>query len=362
MIEASAPGKLYIAGEYAVVEAGHPAIIVAVDQFITVSLEHNEEYGSIRSFQYGELPILWTRQDGQLVLDKRENPFHYILAAMELTEQYAQEQGKELSFYELSVTSELDNSTGKKYGLGSSGAVTVATVKALCKYYQLDVTKKQIFKLAALAHLSVQGNGSCGDIAASVYGGWIAFTTFERQWVADKFKNESLTTLLALVWPELSIQTLTPPRDLRLVIGWTGSPASTSSLVDKVTKQREMDQASYQRFLQDSKQCVEALIQAFEENNIPKIQEKIRLNRQLLLGMSKKTGVVIETPALKKLCDLAETYHGAAKSSGAGGGDCGIVLFRQKEGMLPLITAWEKEEITNLPLHVYFDKETELGG
>ena len=39
MIEVSAPGKLYIAGEYAVVEPGHPAIIVAVDQFITVTIE-----------------------------------------------------------------------------------------------------------------------------------------------------------------------------------------------------------------------------------------------------------------------------------------------------------------------------------
>ena len=38
MIEVSAPGKLYIAGEYAVVEVGHPAIIVAVDQFITVTI------------------------------------------------------------------------------------------------------------------------------------------------------------------------------------------------------------------------------------------------------------------------------------------------------------------------------------
>ena len=38
MIEVSAPGKLYIAGEYAVVEVGHPAIIVDVDQFITVTI------------------------------------------------------------------------------------------------------------------------------------------------------------------------------------------------------------------------------------------------------------------------------------------------------------------------------------
>ena len=31
MIEVSVPGKLYIAGEYAVVEPGYPAVIVAVD-------------------------------------------------------------------------------------------------------------------------------------------------------------------------------------------------------------------------------------------------------------------------------------------------------------------------------------------
>lgn len=39
MIEVSAPGKLYIAGEYAVVETGHPAVIAAVDQFVTVTVE-----------------------------------------------------------------------------------------------------------------------------------------------------------------------------------------------------------------------------------------------------------------------------------------------------------------------------------
>lgn len=356
MIEASAPGKLYIAGEYAVVEAGHPAIIVAVDQFITVRLTHAENYGSIRSFQYGELPILWTRQNGELVLDKRENPFHYILEAMNLTERFAKEQGKELSFYELTVTSELDNSNGKKYGLGSSGAVTVATVKALSKYYELNLSKEQIFKIAALAHLFVQGNGSCGDIAASVYGGWIAFKTFDRDWVLTKEKELSLTELLKLNWPSLSILPLTPPRDLRLIIGWTGSPASTSNLVDKVNHQRKLDVTAYETFLKNSTNCVNAIIEAFQNGDIETIQKQIRVNRQLLLSMSAKTNVVIETPALKKLCDLAETFNGAAKSSGAGGGDCGIVLFQQKEGLLPLVTAWEEVGITTLPLHVFTEK------
>lgn len=130
MIEVTTPGKLFIAGEYAVVEPGHPAIIVAVDQFVTVTVEETTDEGSIHLHNTA-LTYSLTRRNGELVLDIRENPFHYVLAAIHLTEKYAQEQNKELSFYHLKVTSELDSSNGRKYGLGSSGAVTVGTVKAL---------------------------------------------------------------------------------------------------------------------------------------------------------------------------------------------------------------------------------------
>ena len=358
MIEVSAPGKLYIAGEYAVVEPGHPAIIVAVDQFITVSLEQTKNVGSITSFQYGNLPILWRRHHDQLVLDKRENPFHYILAAITLTEKYAKELNKELAFFSLTIDSELDSSNGRKYGLGSSAAVTVATVKALCQFYELEETDELIFKLAALAHLSVKSNGSCGDVAASVYGGWIAFTTFDRDWVNTQQEKDdySIKELIDKDWPMLSITPMTPPHDLRLVIGWTGSPASTSDLVDEVTSQRKLDNDAYEQFLNESKQCVNQMIRGFQNNDIHIIQQQLRKNRELLLKMSTDTNVAIETPALTQLCNVAETYHGAAKSSGAGGGDCGIVLFNRREGLLPLMTAWEEEGITNLPLHVYHNK------
>lgn len=354
MIEVSTPGKLFIAGEYAVVEPGHPAIIVAVDQFVTVTLESAENVGSIQSAQYSSLPVRWTRRNNELVLDIRENPFHYVLAAIRLTEKYAQEQQKELAFYHLKVTSELDNSNGRKYGLGSSGAVTVATVKSLSLFYDLDLSEAEIFKLSALAHLEVQGNGSCGDIAASCYGGWIAFSTFDHQWVNDQAQKQTLTALLQATWPKLMIKPLSVPKKLRLLIGWTGSPASTSDLVDQVNQSKEVQKNAYQKFLDDSKTCVETMITGFDSENISLIQTQIRKNRQLLQQLTSLTGVTIETPALKKLCNLAQTCGGAAKSSGAGGGDCGIVIFKQKSGILPLMSSWEKEGITPLPLHVYF--------
>ncbi|WP_291291267.1 phosphomevalonate kinase [Enterococcus sp.] len=357
MIEISVPGKLFIAGEYAVVEPGHPAIIVAVDQFINVTIEGARRNGSIQSAQYSDLPIRWTRRNGELVLDHRENPFHYILAAIRLTEKYAQEKGTLLSFYDLKVTSELDNSNGRKYGLGSSGAVTVATVKALNLYYDLKMDRLTQFKIAALAHLAVQGNGSCGDIAASCYGGWLAFSTFDHEWVLQKQQEWTLTQLLTSNWPELSIRPLTVPKSLRLLIGWTGSPASTSDLVDQVYQSKEAKEKGYAQFLADSKDCVNRLIDGFINEDSRTIKKMITENRKLLLELSSLTGVTIETPALKKLCDLAETYRGAAKSSGAGGGDCGIVIVDQKTGILPLMSAWEKANIIPLPLHVYHYRE-----
>lgn len=357
MIKASAPGKLYIAGEYAVVEPGHPAILVAVDQFITVSLNKAEDIGSILSKQYGNLPVTWNRENDRLVLDKRENPFHYILAAIEATEAYVKSFGIELSFYDLSVDSELDSSSGRKYGLGSSAAVTVATVKGVLQFYGLlDEKNETIFKLAALAHLTVKSNGSCGDVAASVFGGWLAFTTFDRDWVQQQQQELSVRELVSIDWPYLSFKPLTPPNELRLLIGWTGSPASTSHLVDEVTNKRSQDALAYEDFLEASKTCVNEMVAGFESGDIAYIQAKIRENRSLLRNMSKSTGVTIETPALTELCTLAEQFHGAAKSSGAGGGDCGIVIFNQKDGVLPLISAWEEQGIMNLPLHVYSKK------
>ena len=39
MVMAKAPGKLYLAGEYAVTLPGQPSIIMAVDRFVTVNLD-----------------------------------------------------------------------------------------------------------------------------------------------------------------------------------------------------------------------------------------------------------------------------------------------------------------------------------
>ncbi|MFT8601324.1 phosphomevalonate kinase [Liquorilactobacillus satsumensis] len=353
MITVKAPGKLYIAGEYAVVETGFPAILVALNQFVTVTVEESSDFGSINSRQYQENSLYWKREGNNMVFDNRDNPFHYILSAIRLTEIYAQSLGKEMKCYHLGIDSDLDSPDGKKYGLGSSAAVTVATVKALCRFYDLAMTKDQLFKLAAIAHLDIQGNGSLGDIAASVYGGWIAYRSFDREWLKVARKIYSLRKLITLAWPALQIELLDPPANLQLLIGWTGSPASTSHLVDAVGLKKAEQRAAYQQFLTDSKQCISRMITGFRSKSIALIQNEIRFNRQLLKQLGKLSAVEIETPLLHRLCESAEAAQGAAKISGAGGGDCGIVVINKQLDTTKLKLAWEKAGIVPLNLHVH---------
>lgn len=346
MIRAKAPGKLYIAGEYAVVTPGYPAVLVAVERFITVSIEPTIEEGTLVSKQYKQLPLKWKRLNGKLVVDKHENPFHYILEAIYITEEYAKELNRPLQVYNLFVDSELDSEQGAKYGLGSSAAVTIATIRALFRFYKLEEEDYTIYKLAVLAHLNLGSNGSFGDLAASVMSGWCLYQSFDREWVVNKSKEVSLSELIQLKWPLLLIEKLRPLSDYNLLIGWTQKPASTFDLVDKV--KRDTDEQALKEFLKASKACVDRLVTGLRNNDGSVVSDMIQLNRQLL----KELDASIETPQLSTLIELASDF-GVAKTSGAGGGDCGIALIHKQMDDSALIDLWNNHGIEKLEITVY---------
>jgi len=357
VIEETAPGKLYIAGEYAVIEPGNTAILVAVDRFLRVRLTPSEKAGSLTSNQYGRLPVRWHRNgDQRLVLDQEEHPFSYVLSAIDVTERYAMEQGRQLGFYHLDIDSQLDDSSGRKYGLGSSGAVTVATIKALARFYALALSPMMLFKLAALAQIDIHPNGSCGDLATSAYGGWIAYTAFDRQWTRDTRMHTTVTDMLMREWPHLDIRHLKAPQDLRLLIGWTGAPASTPALVAMVQSRKGDSETHYDEFLAGAKTCMKAMVDAFDQADTQAIQDQIRVYRRLLHSLGQSAATDIETPELHLLCEEAEHYGGAAKTSGAGGGDCGIAIFHAHDDMAALLEAWTYNGILPLSLKVHNEK------
>jgi phosphomevalonate kinase len=351
MIEVKAPGKLFIAGEYAVIETGNPAILVAIDQYLTIQMIECQDKGCFVTTYPESISVDWTRKQNRIILEN-EGPFKHLIAALQVMEQIAVEEDKDLRYYRITIESDLAKDH-RKYGLGSSSALLVATIKALSLFYKLNLNHLELFKAAALAQLQLNPLSSCGDIAASSFGGWIAYHKFDADWVLHQLKKQdTIKSLIIKDWPYLKIETLTPPSELKLLIGWTGSPASTSHYVKEVYEKRLDHPTEYNQFLKASKECVLEMIQAVKDSDIPLIQAGIRRNRQLLQVMSTTLGVKLETEQLRKLCELAESCGFAAKPSGAGGGDCGIAMGKYNSCHEQLLALWNKYHIQLLSIKV----------
>lgn len=353
-IHIQTPGKLFVAGEYAVVEKGYSAIITAVDRFIHMTIKDTDKkYGEVFSKGFTDEPAKWSRSRNRFWLKKQNYRLKYVRSAIHTTERYLYEQKIPLRLFDLEIWSELRDADGKKLGLGSSGAITVATVRALLQFYGIEDKDLLVYKLSVIAQMNLGDNSSFGDLAASSYTGWIKYTNFDHAFVLRRLRRIPTHRLVHLDWPSLQIERLAVADEVNFLIGWTGSPASSNRLVGDVQSSKKQSRRQYRYFLDESKKSVEQLATALKINDTAAIKEAVERNRQALLTMGQQTGVMIETPALKQLIDLAAQHHAVAKTSGAGGGDSGIAFVFEDYELAPLIADWKDAGITHLPLDIY---------
>lgn len=352
MIEARAPGKLFVAGEYAVVEPGGSAIVIAVDRYVNVALEPREDGGTVSSEQYGRRPLSWHRDTSGVVLESDDRPIDHVVSAIRTVESLVADLDLTPRFHALTITSELDDVSGRKYGLGSSAAVTVATVRVLDEFYGIGLSDTEVFKVALLATIDVAPTSSGGDLAASCFGGWIHYRSPDRAALADLRRSRGVLATLRAPWPLLELTPLPSPAGITLVVGWTGEAASTSLLVDDVHARREDQSVTYGHFLEESRARVDELAAGLRDGDPEGVLAAVNGARRLLVGLGGTLGIEIETPALTRLCEAAEAVGAVAKSSGAGGGDCGIVLARHRTDLEPMLRDWEVAGVRRLALSV----------
>lgn len=348
------PGKLMVAGEFAVLVPHQHLAVTAVDRFVYASIENAEERMlSLEDFQLNDLS--WDFIDRQISISSTDGRLSFVKEAMKITCTYLTEKGIELDPFKLSIRSELDDQSGVKYGLGSSAAVVVATVTAIMARYAQDEPDKDIvFKLAALAHVNIQGSGSGADVAASVYGGILEYSSFQAEWLLQAYKDSaSIHDLLHKDWIYLSVKRLTLPSSVLFCVGWTGKPASTTKLVERILMLKDDNPTAFEDFLQESEHAVHTLLTGMEKENRELIFKGVKANRETLATVGKEAQVSIETSLLGTLCDLAEKFGGAGKPSGAGGGDCGIAFMPSKKQADLLFAAWEEAGIKPLSITSY---------
>jgi phosphomevalonate kinase len=356
-VRRQAPGKLFIAGEYAVLEPGHLAILVAVDRHVSVTVSGSGGVDVVIDSDLWPGETRLHRRDGGLVGDDGQpapERLGQVVSAIDVVDGLLTERGRRLPPVHLSIRSRLHRD-GTKFGLGSSGAVTVAVVAAVAAYCGVPLSPDERYRLAMLATLRHGAGSSGGDLAASVWGGWIAYHAPDRAAVRDMLQHRGIEAMMRVPWPGFRLRRLPPPRGLALEVGWTGQPASTSSLAGRLGRTRDWRGSAAQRsFVARSDECVHASIRALERGDDHELLHQVRAARQVLAGLDDEVGLGIFTTRLTALCDAAEAVGGAAKPSGAGGGDCGIALLdaTAKQDRSRLRREWAAAGVLPMPVHI----------
>src|SRR5699024_4864391 len=102
-----------------------------------------------------------------------------VRSAIAIAERFAADHGGTDEPFELEIDSQMTDG-GIKLGLGSSGAVTVATVAAVLSARGVAATPGSVYRLAMLASVAVDPHGSGGDLAAASHGGWVLYRSPDR--------------------------------------------------------------------------------------------------------------------------------------------------------------------------------------
>ena len=349
----AAPGKLYVAGEYAVVTPGQPAILIAVDRYMTVTVTAAEPAATPE-------PTADLLAHDHCITAARTHEFgtDYALAAWLVMDKLRAERGLASRAVDLHFSSNLRSAAGEKYGLGSSGAATMAVITAINELYGLGLTVAERIKLGILASIEISPRASGGDLAAGALGGWVYYQAPDRENLPRVLTDEVAVTdaLTGPAWIPLRARRIPTPADVQVLIGWTGSPAQTDELVTQATTNGNCFDWE-DAFLRPSAANVNSLLLALAEAKFALIHSGIRTARALLASMAAHTTTRIETPALTALIETAQRFAGAsAKTSGAGGGDCGIVMAEPWVNAADIYEAWSTHGIHPLQFSV-----TQLG-
>lgn len=331
---ARAPGKLFLLGEYAVLDGG-PSIVAAIDRHVEVRVTPHRSSSLTRIAAPGHFEVVEVRRGNGT---SAPGEVRLALTAIETAMQTSPELA-ELGF-DVEIRNRLEEGadSGQKLGLGASAAVTVALVAALRTVAGGDVAaaRDEIFATAFAAHRRAQGGvGSGADVAASTYGGVLLFEP----------KPESLPAVRAL---------MLPPRT-QLAAAWSGRASATAPLVRSYLALDgecavAAGRSARRDFVRESRASVDAFVGALDGGWLS--SRSVSDNGEALERLGRRAGLDLLTPALERLVDLARAAGAGAKLSGAGGGDCAIALSDDAEVAERVRAAWRAASFAPLRLGV----------
>jgi phosphomevalonate kinase len=147
-------------------------------------------------------------------------------------------------------------------------------------------------------------------VAAAVFGGIIAYTPR-----ADAAPD---------------IEPLGPPPG-EVVVFSTGTPSATVDHVRAVERLAERDGRLHATRMAALRAAATSFRRGYESGDLPTLIGATHEAGATLAALGRDADLPIVTPPLAAAAALAGTLGGAAKPSGAGGGDVGVAFFASRE-------------------------------
>lgn len=263
---ASAPGKIILFGEHSVVYGRH-ALVSAINLRCKVEAKKSNKFRI-------------TSPLGVTGLDFDVHP--YISFAIKRFCEF-----KKVNGVEITTISEIPIASG----LGSSAAVTVATLKAISEEFGANLSDEEIFEIAKKVEIDVQGRASGIDPFISTFGGSWIFP--ERKKV-----NLSFQFFVMKLWER-----------------------STKAMVEKVAKLRE----KYPEVIERIFDAIDAISLKAPICGLDEFEDLIHINQSLLRAIG------VSSAEIDEIVSKLEKDGFKVKLTGAGGGGCIFGIFRNKK-------------------------------
>jgi phosphomevalonate kinase len=302
----AAPGKVFLVGEYAVLEGG-TAVLAAVNRVAVGEFIPELDAGS---------PL--------------------VAQAVKTTLAALGDKGGALPPGSVFIDTGAFSATGadddagsgvRKLGLGSSAATAACAVGAVLEMAGLPIAANRdlAFSLAEAAHRTWQGGaGSGADVAAAVYGGVLQFT-----------RPGGGTPVVRVIPGGLDT--------LELVVFSSPTAVSTTSQIRSMRAFAEREPARYDGLLAPVREAAERSVQSLASRHARETIAALRAAGLALTTLGAAAEVPIVTPPFARAAAIAAELGGGAKPSGAGGGDVGVALFADRDTALTFIERVSEE-------------------
>jgi phosphomevalonate kinase len=314
-ITTSAPGKLVLLGEYAVL-FGAPAAVAAIDRRASVRLTARAgEDWRVMAPDLVENParfgpgaansVRWIENQGYGAFELLEKLFEGLQGSIDL--QNLPSLSMTLDTRAFFESTERERT---KLGLGSSAALTVALACGLEGWADGELDGEPAARLRRYVdlHRAVQGGEGSGiDVAASTLGGVVRYRLGDDGSIAEA-------------------EPLVLPGKLGLVFVWTGRSASTGDFLGRLHARRTESPGEVDPVLDELGTVSASGVEALGGDDAEAFLDAV----DAFWSVLDRLGDAIDMPILsddhRRLRQIATECGVHYKPSGAGGGDFGIAF------------------------------------